>query len=489
MTQWIPEGWNETIEDKGDNVHFRLWNTLRAAFPSHQLVSTLIPLELIEYLHEEKLLPGKDAATFAPGQHSLLRPPCEVSQEEGRQLVRQARCRTEIVLEPSNVQFEVEYKGTTIQLYLASWYIHRGGTNRVAWFALFEGKDDSVGRALFINTYKWQNLPRKQLWVYTGTFQKSKNLYKDVTNVDPNDLVLPQRLLDRLRRDTKTFFQSRVLYAALNAPWKRGVLLLGPPGNGKTATIKAVIRDCINSASVIYARQLTDCRGSYESGITQLFAKARSSAPCLLVLEDLDSMVDSKARAFFLNELDGFQANEGVLILGTTNHADKLDDALLNRPSRFDQKFMFELPDQDLRRRFILKWLQERVGPKRLDYDTEIKDVDTLAGILADRTEGWSFAFLKELFISYLLRLASEQVTAVANQDDLEPEETEAKDEKKSNEISQMDFSQLKAPISVLLEQVGELSTQVKQDNDIDSKVEGVGTTRIRNGNAKRNGD
>ena len=64
-----------------------------------------------------------------------------------------------------------------------------------------------------------------------------------------------------------------------------------------------------------------------------VFARARRSAPCLVVLEDLDSLIKDENRAFLLNELDGFADNEGVVVIASTNHPEKLDPAILDRPS------------------------------------------------------------------------------------------------------------------------------------------------------------
>lgn len=61
-------------------------------------------------------------------------------------------------------------------------------------------------------------------------------------------------------------------------------------------------------------------------------------APCLLIFEDLDSMIDDDNRSYFLNEVDGMDTNDGLLMIATTNHFDKLDPGLSNRPSRFDRK-------------------------------------------------------------------------------------------------------------------------------------------------------
>jgi transitional endoplasmic reticulum ATPase len=69
-----------------------------------------------------------------------------------------------------------------------------------------------------------------------------------------------------------------------------------------------------------------------------VFDKARQLAPCVLVLEDLDSLINDNNRSFFLNQLDGLQSNDGLLIIGTTNHLNQLDPGLSSRPSRFDRK-------------------------------------------------------------------------------------------------------------------------------------------------------
>ena len=75
-----------------------------------------------------------------------------------------------------------------------------------------------------------------------------------------------------------------------------------------------------------------------EASMADVFDKARQLAPCVLVLEDLDSLINDKNRSFFLNQLDGLQSNDGLFIIATTNHFDRLDPGLSSRPSRFDRK-------------------------------------------------------------------------------------------------------------------------------------------------------
>jgi transitional endoplasmic reticulum ATPase len=75
-----------------------------------------------------------------------------------------------------------------------------------------------------------------------------------------------------------------------------------------------------------------------EGSMAVVFSKARQLAPCVLILEDLDSLINDRNRSFFLNQVDGLQGNDGLLIIGTTNHFDRLDPGLSSRPSRFDRK-------------------------------------------------------------------------------------------------------------------------------------------------------
>ena len=74
-----------------------------------------------------------------------------------------------------------------------------------------------------------------------------------------------------------------------------------------------------------------------EGSMQVVFAKARLLAPCVIILEDLDSLINDQNRSVFLNQLDGSAGNDGLLLIGTTNHFDRLDPGLSTRPSRFDR--------------------------------------------------------------------------------------------------------------------------------------------------------
>lgn len=75
-----------------------------------------------------------------------------------------------------------------------------------------------------------------------------------------------------------------------------------------------------------------------EGAMADVFNQARQMSPSCLILEDLDSLINDRNRSYFLNQLDGLEGNNGLLIIGTTNHFDRLDPGLSSRPSRFDRK-------------------------------------------------------------------------------------------------------------------------------------------------------
>jgi AAA+ superfamily predicted ATPase len=114
------------------------------------------------------------------------------------------------------------------------------------------------------------------------------------------------------------------------------------------------------------------------------------------VLEDLDSLLTDENRSFFLNELDGFADNQGIVTIASTNHPERLDPAIRDRPSRFDRKYHFELPENSVRKAYISQWNDRLKTAMQLSPEAIIQ--------IAIATEGFSFAYLKELFLSSMVR-------------------------------------------------------------------------------------
>ncbi|KAI0795887.1 P-loop containing nucleoside triphosphate hydrolase protein [Abortiporus biennis] len=266
---------------------------------------------------------------------------------------------------------------------------------------------DSLTEKLVTRIYNFGANVQNQIWVFeAGQWFKSSELYHSIQNSSFDDIVLEDEFIDGLRRDTRSFFENKDVYRSLGIAWKRGILLLGPPGNGKTESIKALLNE-MKDYPALYVKSFTTQQGP-EHGIRTIFQHARNHSPCILILEDLDSMVVNEVRSFFLNELDGLAQNDGILTIATTNHPERIDDAILNRPSRFDVKYTFDLPDFELRKAYATKWIlkTQKKHKKMIRFK---RDVNELAHEVANRTEGWSFAFLKELYV-FLLSITTQLI-------------------------------------------------------------------------------
>ncbi len=175
----------------------------------------------------------------------------------------------------------------------------------------------------------------------------------------------------------------------------KGLLLAGPPGVGKTLIAKAVANESgVNVISVKGPALMSKYVGESEQGVRELFHKARLASPCIIFLDEVDSIIpmrggrsgDShvaeRVLSQFLSEMDGLEELKGVFVMGATNRADMIDPAML-RPGRFDEIVELPLPDEEARREILAVHLRSK--PLGSDID---------AAELAARCDGASGAEL-----------------------------------------------------------------------------------------------
>jgi hypothetical protein len=257
------------------------------------------------------------------------------------------------------------------------------------------GRERAACEAFIDAVERWNHEVRGEILVFKdGCFQKSAKLFAAVTASGFDQLVLEGAFKQQIVDDFTQFLESRETYEEHGVPWKRGALFIGPPGNGKTLCVKALIR--LLGIPCIYVQSFESPHSLPQSGMETVFRRARATTPCLLILEDIDALLLEGTRSYFLNELDGFAANTGVITLATTNHPERLDPSILERPSRFDRKYHFDLPSTPTRARYISNW-NERLKPS-------LRLADEACATLAERTEGFSFAYIQEVFVSSMMR-------------------------------------------------------------------------------------
>lgn len=301
-----------------------------------------------------------------------------------------------IVDSSRNAWLRVEWDGTTFDVVIVTWPSHYGST----FYQVVMGPTRQRCEELVDACCRWNSEIRGEILVFShGCFSKSEKLFRAIDAASFDQLVLQGALKDQLRADFTEFLTSRELYETHGVPWKRGALLIGPPGNGKTLCVKALVN--LLKIPCIYVQSFESEYNNVQGSIEKVFARARATTPCLLVLEDLDSLIDDKNRSFFLNELDGFASNTGVITLATTNHPDRLDPAIVERPSRFDRKYHFLLPDPATRAAYVALWNERLRMPLRVGE----------AGMtqIVEQTEGFSFAYIQEVFVSSTMRWMSNQ--------------------------------------------------------------------------------
>jgi AAA+ superfamily predicted ATPase len=300
----------------------------------------------------------------------------------------------EILEYPRNAWYEVEWQGHAIDVIV----MNAGQGGGPYHWILADSRD--VVRRFYAAVCGYKAEIVDELLVFDGgNWTESSTLFRQIGGTTFDNLILPEKLKGEIQVDVERFFAAREAYEKYGIPWKRGLLFVGPPGNGKTHAIKALIN--ATGRPCLYIKTFESDSWAEETGIRRVFERARAASPCLLVLEDLDSLVSAENRSFFLNEMDGFAANVGILTIATTNHPAKLDPAILDRPSRFDRKYHFGLPARPERLAYIERWNRSLEPEARLTLEGETQT--------ADRTEGFSFAYLKELFLSSLMTWIGER--------------------------------------------------------------------------------
>jgi ATPase family associated with various cellular activities (AAA) len=288
-------------------------------------------------------------------------------------------------------QFELEWQDCPVAMRLASIaspvialnaYYHTGpgsDVESVAHLLITRRECAAELVAILADLDRRDNKPR--LHVQGGATQ-------EIERCEWNQLVLDQRAISLLKDDFESFFERENWFREKRLPFRRGYLLHGPPGNGKTTAIRAMMSSRGLSA---YTMRLFDRRRD-DGDLDALFEKALRHRPALVLLEDLDRAFPKTGETRsnvsiqqLLNCLDGVATGEGLIVVATANEPTILDPAILRRPGRFDRVVHFPNPTRDLRQEYFGR-IDQTLSPGTL------KELST-------KSAGLSFAQLRETYI------------------------------------------------------------------------------------------
>jgi SpoVK/Ycf46/Vps4 family AAA+-type ATPase len=213
--------------------------------------------------------------------------------------------------------------------------------------------------------------------------------------VTDNLIELDDAATTRVLGSIRTFWKSREEYVKRGVLYKRGLLLWGPAGSGKTATLALLMRDLLRMDGLVFICQNPEV-------LSVMLAVLRRIEPVrnvIVVLEDIDELVARFGEHDILALLDGESQIDNVVNIATTNYPERLGARIINRPSRFDERILVDMPNAGAR----AKYLQHITQNESMS--------DEMLHEWIRKTEGFSVAHLRELVVAvFCLKQPFEEV-------------------------------------------------------------------------------
>lgn len=170
-----------------------------------------------------------------------------------------------------------------------------------------------------------------------------------------NIVEFPDAASDAVLHSIQLFWERKDVFLKNGHLFKRGIMLWGPPGSGKTITINLVMRDLIKRGGIVVLVQNPELA----TATLELIRKLEPDRPVICVLEDIDEIIREYREHTLLALLDGENQVGNVVHLATTNYPELLPSRLVNRPSRFDEVIKIGMPSDEARKIYILSRLSE----------------------------------------------------------------------------------------------------------------------------------
>lgn len=204
-------------------------------------------------------------------------------------------------------------------------------------------------------------------------------------------IVLPESKSEFIINEIKKFWGLKAKYEAYGLIHKRGFLLHGTPGGGKTSTVALVTKNMLDDNGLVFVCQNIKLLEEAIKSVREIEKERKVT----VILEDIDELINLGQEHHLLNLLDGASQIDNVIYIATTNYPENLSPRLINRPSRFDHIVEIGTPNEESRKLYLTKKAGNHIYTKDgVDYD------------LAKMTEKFTFAHLRDLIASlYCLEL------------------------------------------------------------------------------------
>lgn len=205
-----------------------------------------------------------------------------------------------------------------------------------------------------------------------------------LTKINTDTLIeFDDHASQRVLKGIDTFWKSKAKFDAFGMLFKRGILLWGNPGSGKTAMVSMLIEHLVQMGGMVVLVQVP------ELAVKALMELRRiePNRPLIVVLEDIEEMIRNHGEHNLLGLLDGEHQVNNVVVIGTTNYPELLGDRIVNRPSRFDEVIFVDMPDAASRRKYLTHVLKGTVAVEEIEKWVEA-------------TNNLSVAHLRELIVA-----------------------------------------------------------------------------------------
>jgi len=241
----------------------------------------------------------------------------------------------------------------------------------------------------------FRTVPEVPAGVYELKHNNQLGFYIEKQNSISDDLLsLPMDEVEEILKDIDTFWKRSDVFKRYGYTHKRGILLYGHPGNGKSYLIQLLTQYLIKDMNGIILN-LKDYNSVelYLEFTGPIIRSIEPNRPFIVIMEDIDNILeyDRSTLTKVLNMLDGIKQIDKVVYIATTNYPEKLQERVSNRPSRFDRRYKIKKPNAQVREFYIKNKLNEE----------DLKKIDLKEWV--SQTKGLSISHLKELIVSVII--------------------------------------------------------------------------------------